>query len=104
MGVTAIRNHRLTTLPPVPAIPAPGAPRFRGDWIEAWLRLCPDSATVHLGTADMDWILPAADIGALAAALDGVPGAAVQFNPDAGLVLVPGAFERHGSSFFRLGR
>lgn len=102
MGATATHQHRITT-PSSRGVPSPGAPRFAGDWIEAWLRLCPDSSTVHLGTSDMDWILPASDIGALASALEGASGAAVQFNPDAGLVLVPGAHERLGSSFFRLG-
>ncbi|GAA4378107.1 hypothetical protein [Paeniglutamicibacter cryotolerans] len=106
MGRTASRQYPASTtqLSAAPGLPIPGAQRFPGDWIEAWLRLCPDSATVHLGTSGMDWILPAADIQALAAALEGAPGAAVQFNPDAGLVLVPGAHQRNGSSFFRLGR
>ncbi|WP_376969717.1 hypothetical protein [Arthrobacter sp.] len=90
---------------PVRRIAAHTEPRFANDWIGAMLRLCPERGLVRVGSGGVEWISSAADFQALLAAAPeaaNAPGVAVEWNPGLGRVLIPGAFERVGTSFFAL--
>lgn len=82
-------------------------PRFANDWIGATLRLCPERRLARIASGGIEWLLAANDIDTLVAAapeaLD-APGVPVEWNPGLERVLVPGAFERVGTSFFALDR
>ena len=77
-------------------------PRFIGDWIAAWLRLDTQTGLLHVGAGPEQWVLEALAPHQLAAALNGRGPVEVQFNPELLVVLLPGAHELVGSSFFRL--
>jgi hypothetical protein len=92
---------------PVRRLASHTEPRFANDWIGATLRLCPDRGLVRVGSGSVEWILATADFEALLAAVPEAatpPGVAVEWSPGLGRVLVPGAFERAGTSFFTLAR
>jgi hypothetical protein len=78
-----------------------GAARFPNDWISATLRLGPDRRLVRVSADGIEWVLAAEDFDALARAAAGAP-VRVEWNPDLGRVLIPGAHSRAGTSFFRL--
>lgn len=84
------------------ASPANPLPRFAGDWITAWLEIDHDTGLLHVGSGPDDRVLEALAPHKLAAALAGRGPVEVQFNPELLVVLVPGAHELVGSSFFRL--
>jgi hypothetical protein len=84
------------------ASPANPLPRFAGDWITAWLDIDNDTSLLHVGSGPGEWVLEALAPQRLSAALDGRGPVEVQFNPELLVVLVPGAHELVGDSFFRL--
>lgn len=77
-------------------------PRFAGDWITAWLDLDAETGLVHVGAGPDEWVLEALAPHKLSAALEGRDPVEVQFNPELLVLLLPGAHELVGSSFFRL--
>ncbi|MDO2933432.1 hypothetical protein [Paeniglutamicibacter sulfureus] len=77
-------------------------PRFTGDWIAAWLHLDADTDLLHIGAGPDEWVLEALAPRKLSAALVGRGPVEVQFNPELLVLLLPGAHELVGSSFFRL--
>ncbi|MFL4473697.1 hypothetical protein ACIPVK_06865 [Paeniglutamicibacter sp. MACA_103] len=77
-------------------------PRFAGDWITAWLNLDAETDLLHVGAGPDEWLLEALAPHKLSAALEGHGPVEGQFNPELLVVLLPGAHELVGSSFFRL--
>jgi hypothetical protein len=77
-------------------------PRFAGDWITAWLHLDAHTDLLHVGAGPHEWVLEALAPQKLSAALAGRGPVEVQFNPELLVLLLPGAHELVGSSFFRL--
>lgn len=77
-------------------------PRFSGDWITAWIDLDNDTGLLHVGAGPDEWVLEALAPHKLSAALAGRGPVEVQFNPELLVVLLPGAHELVGNSFFRL--
>ena len=84
------------------ASPANPLPRFSGDWITAWLDIDNDNSLLHVGAGPDEWVLEALAPHKLSAALAGRGPVEVQFNPELLVVLLPGAHELVGNSFFRL--
>ncbi|MEE1622238.1 hypothetical protein ACQ3I4_10810 [Zafaria sp. Z1313] len=81
---------------------ARSAPRFAGDWVSATLRLDAHRRIVRLNTGEVEWLLEAEDFDAVSEAVRGRVLADVEWSPDLRRLLVPGAHERAGTSFFRL--
>lgn len=77
-------------------------PRFSGDWITAWVSLDPASGLLHVGAGPEEWLLEAVAPHKLAAILDSAEAIEAEFNPELLVVMIPGAHEQAGSSFFRL--
>lgn len=77
-------------------------PRFAGDWITAWLHLDAETGLLHVGAGPDEWVLEALAPHRLSSALQGRGPVEVQFNPELLVLLLPGAHELVGSSFFRL--
>ena len=78
--------------------------RFTGDWIDAFFDLDPLTGLVHIGAGPEEWIAePEAlnEFTLVAGAERSVEG---QFNPQAMVALIPGAYRVVGTSFFRLRR
>lgn len=87
----------LTTVSPSSLLP-----RFAGDWITAWLDLDRDTGLLHIGAGPTEWVLEAYAPHKLTDALAGRGPVEIQFNPELLVVLLPGAHQLVGSSFFRL--
>lgn len=85
-----------------PSSPTNPLPRFSGDWITAWLRIDSDTGLLFVGAGPEEWVLEALAPHKLSAAVDGRGPVEVQFNPELLVVLLPGAHELVGDSFFRL--
>lgn len=86
--------------------PAPGIPRFAGDWVDAAVVL--EQGRIRVETAVGEHLLIPGDYETLSRALS-VTGRAgrgwgartgVQYNQTLGRLLVPGGHERAGRSFF----
>lgn len=77
-------------------------PRFAGDWITAWVTLDPVSGLLHIGAGPEEWLLEAMAPDKIAAALKASGAIEAEFNPELLVLMIPGAHEQAGSSFFRL--
>ena len=84
------------------ASPTNPLPRFSGDWITAWLDIDNDTSLLHVGAGPEEWVLEALAPDKLSAVLEGRGPVEVQFNPELLVVLLPGAHQLVGDSFFRL--
>ncbi|WP_146111944.1 hypothetical protein [Arthrobacter sp. MYb227] len=88
--------------PTINTISANPLPRFTGDWITAWINLDPTSGLLHIGAGPEEWLLEAIAPDKLEAALRSSGASEAEFNPELLVLMIPGAHEQAGSSFFRL--
>ena len=88
--------------PTINAISANPLPRFTGDWITAWVTLDQVSGLLYIGAGPEEWLLEAMAPDKLAAAVKSSVALEAQFNPELLVLMIPGAHEQAGSSFFRL--
>ena len=88
--------------PALNTTPSNPLPRFAGDWITAWVTLDQVSGLLHIGAGPEEWLLEAMAPDKLAAALKSSGVIEAEFNPELRVLMIPGAHEQAGSSFFRL--
>ena len=76
--------------------------RFASDWISAQFWLDHSTKTLAITADDQQWTLEAEEPELLAKALDHFPGQVGEFNAKLKVLLIPGAHQIVGTSFFRL--